>query len=56
MTDFLYPDILNEQLTYARQARAAWLWTNVAERSRIFLQVLDTLQPLCASLARDSVQ
>lgn len=25
MTDFLYPDILNEQLTYARQARAAWL-------------------------------
>ena len=45
MTDFLYPDILNEQLTYARQARAAWLWTNVAERSRIFLQVLDTLQP-----------
>lgn len=56
MTDFLYPDILNEQLTYARQARAAWLWTNAAERSRIFLQVLDTLQPLCASLARDSVQ
>lgn len=56
MTDFLYPDILNEQLTYARQARAAWLWTNVAERSRIFLQVLDTLQPICASLARDSVQ
>lgn len=56
MTDYLYPDILNEQLTYARQARAAWLWTNASERSRIFLQVLDTLQPLCASLAHDSVQ
>ena len=34
MTDFLYPDILNEQLTYARQARAAWLWVCVSVQER----------------------
>ena len=52
MTDFLYDTALTEQLTYARQARSAWLWTDDAARKRILLNVLDNLRPSCSVLAR----